>query len=149
MPIPSVSLGQTALAISRIGLGAMPLAVHGRPDREQAIGVIHRALDLGVTLIDTADAYCQNEDDKHYGERLVAQALQTYRGSTDVTIATKGFVVLGVHSTRLFLSVSSRRSDSSRWRVGNRFNAVASPSSDSPKLRDSRRREAHSSLAIA
>ena len=107
MPIPTVSLGQTPLTISRIGLGAMPLAINGRPTREQATEVIHRALDLGVTLIDTADAYCQNEDDKHYGELLVAQALQTYRGSAEVTIATKGLlsicVVIGDCRNRSFI----------------------------------------------
>jgi aryl-alcohol dehydrogenase-like predicted oxidoreductase len=101
MPIPSVSLGQTALSISRIGLGAMPLAINGRPTREQAIEVIHRALDLGVTLIDTADAYCQNEDDKHYGELIVAQALQTYLGSADVTVATKGLLSLVINESIL------------------------------------------------
>lgn len=115
MPIPTVSLGQTALSISRIGLGAMPLAINGRPTREQAIEVIHRALNLGVTLIDTADAYCQNEDDKHYGELLVAQALQTYQGSAEVTVATKGlfsifpFIVDGRNRSFVFQVVWSDR----------------------------------------
>ena len=39
----------------------MPLSLTGRPSEIEAIAVIHQALDLGVTLIDTADAYCQDE----------------------------------------------------------------------------------------
>ena len=45
-------LGDTK--ISAIGLGAMPLSLSGRPSEENAIAVIHKALDLGVTLIDTS-----------------------------------------------------------------------------------------------
>ena len=77
--------------ISAIGLGAMPLSLSGRPAEEDAIAVIHKALDLGVTLIDTSDAYCQDELDKHHNETLIAKALQQYPGDTSsVTVATKG-----------------------------------------------------------
>jgi aryl-alcohol dehydrogenase-like predicted oxidoreductase len=41
-----------------IGLGAMPMALSGRPSEEQSIRTIHAALDAGVNLIDTADADC-------------------------------------------------------------------------------------------
>ncbi|MGK7916581.1 MAG: aldo/keto reductase [Prochloraceae cyanobacterium] len=58
-------LGQD-LKISAIGLGGMPLSLTGRPSEAEAIAVIHKALDLGVTLIDTADAYCQDESDQSY-----------------------------------------------------------------------------------
>lgn len=50
-------LGDTQ--ISAIGLGAMPLSLSGRPSEGNAIAVIHQALDFGVTLIDTSDAYCK------------------------------------------------------------------------------------------
>ena len=77
--------------ISAIGLGAMPLSLSGRPPESEAIAVIHKALDLGVTLIDTSDAYCQDESDKHHNESLIAKALQQYSGDTSsVTVATKG-----------------------------------------------------------
>ena len=77
--------------ISAIGLGAMPLSLSGRPSESEAIAVIHQALDLGVTLIDTADAYCLDESDKHHNESLIAKALQQYSGDTSsVTVATKG-----------------------------------------------------------
>ena len=77
--------------ISAIGLGAMPLSLSGRPSESEAIALIHQALDLGVTLIDTADAYCLDESDKHHNESLIAKALQQYSGDTSsVTVATKG-----------------------------------------------------------
>ena len=84
-------LGNTGVTISAIGLGGMPMSLSGRPPESQAINVIHKALDQGVTLIDTADSYCQDESDKHHNERLICKALQHYQGDTSqVTIATKG-----------------------------------------------------------
>lgn len=84
-------LGKTDTTISAIGLGGMPMSLKGRPPQSQSIEVIHKALDLGVTLIDTADSYCQDESDKHHNERLIATALQQYHGDTSqVIIATKG-----------------------------------------------------------
>ncbi len=71
--------------------GGMPLSLRGRPPESQAIEVIHRALDLGVTLIDTADSYCQDESDKHHNEQLIAKVLQKYQGDiSQVIVATKG-----------------------------------------------------------
>ena len=84
-------LGTTSVSISAIGLGGMPLSLSGRPNEADAIAVVHRALDLGVTLLDTADSYCQDETDKHHNERLLCKALQQYKGDTSqVMIATKG-----------------------------------------------------------
>ena len=62
-----------------IGLGGMPLALDGRPDEAQGIRVIHAALDAGVNLIDTADAYCTGEDEVGHNERLIAKALKGRR----------------------------------------------------------------------
>lgn len=87
----TTQLGNTDVTISAIALGAMPMSLSSRPPESQAIKVIHRALDLGVTLIDTADSYCKDESDKHHNERLIAKALQQYEGDTSqVTVATKG-----------------------------------------------------------
>ena len=84
-------LGNTDVTISAIALGGMPLSISSRPPESQAIEVIHRALDLGVTLIDTADSYCKDESDKHHNERLIGKALQQYNGDTsNVIVATKG-----------------------------------------------------------
>jgi aryl-alcohol dehydrogenase-like predicted oxidoreductase len=71
-----------------IGLGEMPMSLEGRPDEAQAIRTIHAALDAGVTLIDTADAYARDENDIGHGERLVAKALKDRR--EEVIVATKG-----------------------------------------------------------
>ncbi len=84
-------LGNTGITVSAIGLGGMPMSLSSRPPAAQAIATIHRALDLGVTLIDTADSYCKDESDKHHNERLIHKALQAYgKETTNVMIATKG-----------------------------------------------------------
>lgn len=69
----------------------MPMSVEGRPDRARSMATIHAALDGGVTLIDTADAYSTGGDDTGHNERLVAEAVRQWRGPSDeVLIATKG-----------------------------------------------------------
>ena len=63
------------------------------PDRdaERAIAVIHAALDAGVTLLDTADAYCRDDTETGHNERLIAAALREWRGDRSrVEVATKG-----------------------------------------------------------
>ena len=81
--------GQT---VSAIGLGGMPMSIEGRPDdRSQSIATIHAALDAGITLIDTADAYHLPGVDVGHNETLIAEALGSYGGTTDhVIVATKG-----------------------------------------------------------
>nr|SBO96991.1 oxidoreductase [Nonomuraea gerenzanensis] len=75
-----------------IGLGAMPMSVAGHmPDEDQSIRTIHAALDAGITLIDTADAYTPSHEDVGHNERLVARALSLWGGDTGaVLVATKG-----------------------------------------------------------
>jgi aryl-alcohol dehydrogenase-like predicted oxidoreductase len=77
--------------VGAIGLGEMPLSVADRPDEAQALRTVHAALDAGVTLLDTADAYSAGQDDFGHGERLLAEALRTYgEQRDDVLVATKG-----------------------------------------------------------
>jgi aryl-alcohol dehydrogenase-like predicted oxidoreductase len=78
--------------VSAIGLGGMPLSIEGRPDdRSRSIATIHAALDAGITLIDTADAYHVDGTDIGHNETLIAEALAAYGGDTsDVLVATKG-----------------------------------------------------------
>lgn len=84
-------LGKTNISVSAIGLGGMPMSLSSRPPESQSIQVIHRALDLGITLIDTADSYCKDETDKHHNEKLIAKALSEYAGDlSNVIVATKG-----------------------------------------------------------
>ncbi|GAA1602731.1 aldo/keto reductase [Kribbella hippodromi] len=77
--------------VSPIGLGAMPMSIEGRPDEARSIATIHAALDAGITLIDTADAYHLTATDVGHNETLIAKALASYGGDTsDVLVATKG-----------------------------------------------------------
>jgi aryl-alcohol dehydrogenase-like predicted oxidoreductase len=77
--------------VSEIGLGGMPISIEGRPDEARAIATIHAALDAGVTLIDTADAYHRDADEVGHNELLIAKALASYSGDTSaVLVATKG-----------------------------------------------------------
>ena len=87
--MPTRRLG--GLQVSAIGLGEMPMSLAGRPDEARSVRTIHAALDAGVTLIDTADAYCIDESEVGHGERLVAKALAAWPGDRDrVLVATKG-----------------------------------------------------------
>ncbi|WP_433013642.1 aldo/keto reductase [Kribbella sp. CA-294648] len=77
--------------VSAIGLGAMPMSIEGRPDESRSIATIHAALDAGITLIDTADAYHLDSSDIGHNETLIAKALNSYGGDTSgVLVATKG-----------------------------------------------------------
>jgi aryl-alcohol dehydrogenase-like predicted oxidoreductase len=77
--------------VSAIGLGAMPMSIEGRPDHQRSIATIHAALDAGVTLIDTADAYHLHADEVGHNESLAAEALASWGGdASSVLVATKG-----------------------------------------------------------
>ncbi|MFD5234005.1 aldo/keto reductase [Streptomyces qaidamensis] len=76
--------------VSAIGLGAMPMSIEGRPDEERSLATIHAALDAGVTLIDTADAYHRGADEVGHNETLIAKALASHDRGGDVLVATKG-----------------------------------------------------------
>jgi aryl-alcohol dehydrogenase-like predicted oxidoreductase len=87
--MPTRRLG--GLQVGAIGLGEMPMSLAGRPDEDRSIRTIHAALDAGVTLIDTADAYCLDGSEIGHGERLVRKALDAWPGDRDrVLVATKG-----------------------------------------------------------
>jgi aryl-alcohol dehydrogenase-like predicted oxidoreductase len=81
----TITLGD--LPVNRMGYGAMRITgagVWGQPsDRDEAIRVLRRAVDLGVNFIDTADSY-----GPYLSEELIAEALHPYRN--DLVIATKG-----------------------------------------------------------
>src|SRR5438552_7013976 len=75
------------LSVNRLGFGAMRLTGENiwgwPPDRDNALKVLRRAVELGVNLIDTADAYGPETS-----ELLIAEALHPYRAG--LVIATKG-----------------------------------------------------------
>ena len=78
--------------VGAVGLGCMELSIDGHPDERQGVATVHAALDAGVRLLDTADAYYDPADgDVGANERLVARALREYGGDVDdVLVATKG-----------------------------------------------------------
>jgi aryl-alcohol dehydrogenase-like predicted oxidoreductase len=81
--MPSRRLGPDQLVVSAIGLGCMGMTWgYGKADRTESIATIHRALDLGVTLFDTADIY-----GPFINEELVGEALAGHR--PEVVLATK------------------------------------------------------------
>jgi len=85
--IPIVTLGSEGLRVSRQGLGCMGMSeFYGPGDDAESIATIHRALELGVTFLDTADMY-----GPHTNERLVGRAIADRRDG--VVLATKFGIV--------------------------------------------------------
>jgi aryl-alcohol dehydrogenase-like predicted oxidoreductase len=77
------TLGSHGLAVSAIGLGCMGMSEFYGPSNEQeSIATIHRALDIGITMLDTADMYGIGEN-----EKLVGRAIARRR--KEVVLATK------------------------------------------------------------
>jgi aryl-alcohol dehydrogenase-like predicted oxidoreductase/histidinol phosphatase-like enzyme len=77
--------------LPRIGMGCMRLSTAADRDDARAITVIHAALDAGVRLLDTADAYARDASETGHNERLIAGALRSWSGdSRTVVVATKG-----------------------------------------------------------
>jgi aryl-alcohol dehydrogenase-like predicted oxidoreductase len=83
-------LGTQGLTVSALGLGCMGMSwAYGAPDEAESIRTIHRALDLGVTFLDTAEIY-----GPYTNEELVGRALAGRRAG--VVVATKfGFKIDG------------------------------------------------------
>ena len=84
------TLGSSTITVGEIGLGCMPMnwAYVGDPTEAESIQVIHRALDLGATLLDTADVY-----GPYANEELLGRALE--RGRERAVLATKTGLVVG------------------------------------------------------
>ena len=79
------------VTVGAIGLGGMPMSIEGRPEAARSVATIHAALDAGVTLIDTADAYHRDANEVGHNEELIANALRSWGGDTSsVIVATKG-----------------------------------------------------------
>ncbi|MFE7976507.1 aldo/keto reductase [Streptomyces shenzhenensis] len=64
------TLGRTGVQVSPLALGAMNFGARGNRDHDDSITIIHRALDAGVNVIDTADVYSQGESEEIVGKAL-------------------------------------------------------------------------------
>jgi aryl-alcohol dehydrogenase-like predicted oxidoreductase len=85
--IQKVRLGSEGLVVSRQGLGCMGMSeFYGQGDDAESVATIHRALDLGVTFLDTSDVY-----GPHTNEELVGRAIAGRRD--EVELATKFGIV--------------------------------------------------------
>jgi len=78
-------LGRTGVSVSKLCLGTMMFGDWGTKDHDESINIIHRALDAGITFVDTADVYSQGES-----EVIVGKALAGRRD--DIVLATKFFM---------------------------------------------------------
>jgi aryl-alcohol dehydrogenase-like predicted oxidoreductase len=78
-------LGRTGVSVSKLCLGTMMFGAWGTKDHDESIRIIHRALDGGITFVDTADVYSQGES-----EVIVGKALKGRRD--DVVLASKFFM---------------------------------------------------------
>src|ERR1700693_3762949 len=76
------TLGRTGIKVSPYCLGAMMFGAMGNPDHDDSIRIIHKALDAGINVVDTADRYSSGES-----EEIVGTALKGRRD--DVVLATK------------------------------------------------------------
>ena len=76
------TLGRTGIKVSPYALGAMMFGAVGNPDHDDSIKIIHRALDAGINVVDTADMYSHGES-----EEIGGKALKGRRD--DVVLATK------------------------------------------------------------
>ncbi|MET9734934.1 aldo/keto reductase [Streptomyces sp. NPDC006458] len=93
-------LGRTGITVSRLALGTMMLGAWGNRDREEAVRLVHTALDAGINLVDTADMYSAGESEAILGEAL--------KGRRDeVVLATKVHFPMGQDP--------NRRGNSRRW----------------------------------
>jgi len=80
-------LGSQGLAVAELGLGCMGMSeFYGKADEQESIATLHRAVELGVTMLDTADIYGLGEN-----ERLVGRAVRGIRDR--VVVATKFGIV--------------------------------------------------------
>jgi aryl-alcohol dehydrogenase-like predicted oxidoreductase len=95
------TLGRTGVSVSQMCLGAMMFGAFGNPDHDDAIKIIHRALDAGINFIDTADGYSAGES-----EEILGQALAGGRRES---------VVLGVKFGPPFGEDPNHRGASRRW----------------------------------
>jgi len=96
-------IGSTGVWVSSLCLGAMMFGEWGTKDHNESIRIIHRALDAGVTFVDTADVYSQGESEVIVGKALAGGQRD------DVVLASKSFMPMSENL--------NHRGSSRRWIV--------------------------------
>jgi aryl-alcohol dehydrogenase-like predicted oxidoreductase len=94
------TLGRTGIKVSPYALGAMMFGAVGNQDHEESVRIIHKALDAGINLVDTADFYSHGES-----EQIVGKAIAGRRDR--VVVATKSHLPMG--------DDPNQRGNSRRW----------------------------------
>ncbi len=73
------TLGKSGLQVSAVGLGLMSMSgVYGKPDDNESVAVIHRALDLGVNFLDSSDMYGWGQNEELLGRALKGKRSQAF-----------------------------------------------------------------------
>ena len=85
----TTTLNKTGETIPAIGFGGMPLSIQGRPPEDEGKRTLNAAIDAGMTLIDTADVYCFDDNDIGHNERLIASVLAERPDRDQIRVATK------------------------------------------------------------
>jgi aryl-alcohol dehydrogenase-like predicted oxidoreductase len=94
-------LGRTGVSVSQLCLGAMMFGAFGNPDHDDAVQIIHKALDAGINFLDTADGYSAGESELILGKALAG--------------GRRDSVVLGVKFGVPFDADINHRGASRRW----------------------------------
>jgi aryl-alcohol dehydrogenase-like predicted oxidoreductase len=94
-PVGTRTLGRDGLVVSDLGLGCMGMSqAYGEADRDESIATVRRALDLGVTFLDTSDVYGSG-----HNEELVGEAIAGRRD--EVQLATKFSITHDEHGQHI------------------------------------------------
>ncbi|MEV7139451.1 aldo/keto reductase [Streptomyces tauricus] len=96
------TLGRTGVQVSSLALGAMNFGRIGRTTQEEATALVDVALDAGINVIDTADAYSAGESEELVGKAVVGRR-------DDLVLATKAYLPMG--------DERNHRGSSRRWLV--------------------------------
>ncbi|MCW2621528.1 MAG: Aldo/keto reductase [Frankiales bacterium] len=126
------TLGRTGVQVSPLTLGAMMFGAWGNPDHDDAVRVIHAALDAGINVIDTADIYSRGES-----EQIVGKALQGSRRA-DTVLATKASLAMG--------DEPNHRGNSRRWLITECENSLRRLDTDYIDLYQMHRPDPHTDI---
>src|SRR6266849_3542127 len=96
--MPARRLGRGGLTVSALGLGCMGMSeFYGAADDTESIATIHRALDLGISFLDTADMYGVGRNEELVGRALVGHRSQAVLATKFGNVRSADGKFLGVN----------------------------------------------------